>query len=233
VLTEAGEATEAIARFDAEAGHRMAPFSSILLRSESTASSRIEQLTASAKAIALAELGDERSSNASMIVSNVAAMDAAIALADDLDEAAVIEMHTALLEHEHPEWTGHWRNTQVWIGGGRFGPQRAMFVPPHHQRVAESMSDLMTFARRDDVPALVQAAIAHAQFETVHPFPDGNGRTGRALVHAMLRRRGVTRSVTVPISAGLLVDIGAYFDALGAYRDGDPSVIVGQMSDAV
>lgn len=232
VLTEAGEATEAITRFDAECGHRLLPFSSILLRSESAASSRIEQLTATAKAIALAELGDRRSANATMIVSNAAAMDAAVALADDLDGDAVIAMHAALLEHEHPEWTGHWRDAQVWIGGGCFGPHGAMFVPPHHARVPAAMTDLMAFARRDDIPALVQSAIAHAQFETVHPFPDGNGRAGRALIHAMLRRRGVTRNVTVPISAGLLTDTSAYFEALGEYRDGKPEVIVGQMSDA-
>jgi Fic family protein len=231
-LTEAGEATEAIARFDAEAGHRVVPFSSILLRSESAASSRIEQLTATAKAIALAELGEERSANARMIVSNARAMNAAIVLADELDENAVIAMHTALLEHEHPEWTGHWRDAQVWIGGDRFGPHGAMFVPPHHDQVPKAMTDLVTFARRDDIPALVQAAIAHAQFETIHPFPDGNGRTGRALVHSMLRRRGVTKNVTVPISAGLLTDTAAYFDALGAYRRGVPEVIVGQVADA-
>ena len=57
------------------------------------------------------------------------------------------------------------------------------------------------------MPVLAHAALAHAQFETIHPFEDGNGRTGRALVHAMLRSKGLTRTVTVPISAGLLVDV--------------------------
>jgi len=66
----------------------------------------------------------------------------------------------------------------------------------------------------------------HAQFETIHPFTDGNGRTGRALVQAMLRNKGLTRQITVPVSAGLLSDTSAYFVALTSYRDGDAAPIV-------
>ena len=79
---------------------------------------------------------------------------------------------------------------------------------------------------------LVHIAIAHAQFETIHPFPDGNGRTGRALVQAMLRHKGLTRHVTVPVSAGLLVDTDRYFDGLTAFRDGDAAPIVERISEA-
>ena len=79
---------------------------------------------------------------------------------------------------------------------------------------------------------LAQAAIAHAQFETIHPFPDGNGRTGRALIHAMLRGHGLTRNVTVPVSAGLLTDTQAYFDSLTAYRRGEPAAIVERLAEA-
>lgn len=94
------------------------------------------------------------------------------------------------------------------------------------------MADLIAFAQRDDLPALVHAALVQAQFETIHPFPDGNGRTGRALVHSLLRRKGVTRNVTVPVSAGLLTDTAGYFDALTAFRAGDPHVIVTLMAEA-
>ncbi len=90
-----------------------------------------------------------------------------------------------------------------------------------HDRVSAAISDLIRFLRRDDLPVLPQAAIAHAQFETIHPFTDGNGRAGRALLHSMLRSKALTRSVTVPVSAGLLADTGAYFEALTAYREGD------------
>jgi Fic family protein len=98
--------------------------------------------------------------------------------------------------------------------------------------VPAAIEDLVTFVRRDDLPVLAHAALAHAQFETIHPFPDGNGRTGRALLHAMLRRTGLVRNVTVPISAGLLVAVDDYFDALTAYRAGDPAPIVDRLSDA-
>lgn len=84
----------------------------------------------------------------------------------------------------------------------------------------------MDFMRRDDIPALTQAAIAHAQFETIHPFEDGNGRTGRAMVGALLRNKGVTEKVTIPISSGLLTDLRSYFEALSRYRDGEIQLIV-------
>jgi Fic family protein len=94
------------------------------------------------------------------------------------------------------------------------------------------MNDLVRFTKRTDLPLLPQAAIAHAQFETIHPFPDGNGRTGRALVHAMLRGRGLTRNVTVPVSAGLLTNTDAYFASLTAYRRGEPAAIVERFAEA-
>ncbi len=225
-LALADEASSEIARFDAELGADIAPYAPLLLRSESAASSKIENLTASAKAIALAELGDPTRHNAVIIVANTRAMQAALALADDLEEQAILDMHEVLIGPSHPEWVGHWREEQVWVGGSNFGPHDAPFVPPHHERVPAAMRDLVAFMRRDDIPALVLATVAHAQFETIHPFPDGNGRTGRALIHSLLRAKRLTRTVTVPVSAGLLADTTAYFDSLTSYREGDPAAIV-------
>ncbi|MFI7587314.1 Fic family protein [Spongisporangium articulatum] len=232
LLAEAEDAATAIARFDAELGGEIAPFSSVLLRSESAASSQIENLTASARAIAEAEIGLSGRRNATEIVGNSKAMSAAITLAERLDGDAVLAMHRALLEDTHPDMAGKWRTEQVWIGGSSTGPHHAMFVPPHHDRVPAAIEDLVTFADRQDLPLLPQAAITHAQFETIHPFPDGNGRTGRALIHSMLRGKGLTRAVTVPISAGLLVDTATYFAALDAYRDGDVAPIVSRVTEA-
>lgn len=232
VLAAADEAGQALARFDAEAGSFIAPFPAILLRSESASSSEVENLTAGAKQVALAEIGAARSENARLIVANTRAMDAAIALSADLDEDALMAMHSALLRETAPDFVGRWRQQQVWIGGGPLSPHDAEFIPPHHERVPELMSDLLDFVDRTDVPILVQAAIAHAQFETIHPFPDGNGRTGRALIHAMLHRGGLTRNITVPVSAGLLRDPRTYFDALTAYRGGDVDAIVHAITNA-
>jgi Fic family protein len=229
----AEDAAGAIARFDAEMGGEIAPFGAVLLRSESAASSQIENLTASARAIAEAELGTGDRQNAAQIVANTRSMTAALALADDLDAGSILTMHRALMEGTDPAIAGRWRTAQVWIGGSHLGPHEAMFVPPHHARVEPAIADLITFIQRDDVPVLPQAAVAHAQFETIHPFPDGNGRTGRALLHAMLKGKDLTRTVTVPVSAGLLVSTRTYFAALDSYRDGDPSPIVRQLCEAM
>lgn len=232
IVALAEEATVEITRFDAELGAEVAPFASVLLRSESASSSMIENLTSGAKAIALAELGSTEKSNASQIVANVAAMKAALDLADRLDSGAILAMHAALLGGYDPGIVGRFRQEQVWIGGDSFGPHEANFVPPHHDHVPALMADLVRFTRRTDLLLLIQAALAHAQFETVHPFPDGNGRTGRALIHAMLRGHGLTRHVTVPVSAGLLTDTPAYFDTLTAYREGAPAAIVERIAQA-
>jgi Fic family protein len=233
VLADAEEASREVARFDAELGQEIAPFASVLLRSESAASSNIENLTESARAIAEAEaLGVDGRRNAALIVANTEAMKAAIALADALDERAILAMHEALMRASQPDTAGQWRTEQVWIGGDAFGPRGAEFIAPRHARVAPAIADLLAFAHRSDVPTLPQIAIAHAQFETIHPFTDGNGRTGRALVQAMLRNKRLTRQITVPVSAGLLSNTGAYFHALGAYRDGNPAPIVEQLSTA-
>jgi Fic family protein len=233
VLADAEEASQEIVRFDTQLGDEIAPFASVLLRSESAASSKIENLTASARAIAEAEtLGHATRRNAAMIVANTEAMQAAVALADRIDGNAVLAMHAALMNASNPDIAGKWRDEQVWIGGGDFGPRGADFIAPHHDRVPQAIDDLIDFAKRDDIPVLAQIAIAHAQFETIHPFPDGNGRAGRALIQAMLRNKRLTRQVTVPVSAGLLTDTDSYFHALGAYREGDPAAIVERLSAA-
>src|SRR5690349_6361591 len=110
-----------------------------------------------------------------------------------------------------PSIAGRRRDELVWIGGDSFGRHGAMFVPPHAEHVPGLMDDLVKFTRRTELPLLDHAPVAHAQVETVNPFSDGNGRTRRALIHAMLHGHGLTRNVTVPVSAGLLTHLDAYF----------------------
>jgi len=231
-LSSATDAAAEIARFDGSLSGELAPFTVMLLRSESAASSQIENLSASARAIAEAQLGLRREGNAVGIVANVAAMVAAIDLADDLSSDSILTMHRALMEPTWPQIAGRFRDEPVWIGGSGVGPHLAHYVAPDASRVPAAIGDLVGFIDRDDLPVLVHTAIAHAQFETIHPFPDGNGRTGRALVHSMLRSKGLTRSVTVPISAGLLANTDRYFAALESYRDGRLEPIVDVFSDA-
>lgn len=234
----AERAAREMTRFDSEADTlfgdaEIAPITSVLLRSESAASSQIEHLTAGARQLALAELpsvGGDASRNARTVSANVRAMRAALALADDLSEDTILVMHEALMSGQDSAVPGRYRDVPVWIGGR--APTEANFVPPSERLVPTAMADLVAMARRSDVPALVHVAVVHAQFETVHPFADGNGRTGRALAQSMLRRSGVTQRVTVPVSAGLLTDTQRYFDALTAYRAGDLEPVVATFADA-
>ena len=236
------EAASEIARFDGEISHKLpglqnatgefAPLASVLLRTESASSSQIENVTAGAKALALATIKESSGPNAVLVAANVEAMRTAIAMSDQLSVEAIKAAHRALLAPTPAAQPGQFRDEQVWIGGRANSPHTAAFVPPHHDRVREAMEDLVRFCDRSDVAPLTQAALAHAQFETIHPFVDGNGRTGRALVHAMLRRAGTTQRVTVPVSAGLLADTGAYFDALTEYRHGRAGAVVEEFSRA-
>ncbi|NTW39808.1 MAG: Fic family protein, partial [Cellulomonadaceae bacterium] len=227
------EASAEIARFDGESHAATASFVALLLRIEAASSSQIENLTSSPKAIALAELGRRGRANADAIVANVTAMTQALAVADHLDAGAILAMHHALLAEHLPAVAGRWRNEQVWIGGSSRSPHGAAYIAPVHERVPAAIDDLVDFMGRDDLPLLAQAALTHAQFESIHPFPDGNGRTGRALLHAQLRHGGLTREAIVPVSAGLLTDTDKYFQALTVYRTGDIEPIITEVSQAV
>ena len=218
-------ATIETVRFDATEAHRVVPFTPLLLRSESVASSRIEKLTSSARKVLEAEVTGRGSANANLIVANTRQMAAAVENAR-ADVQGIVEMHRILLGQSSPNIAGRLRDQQVWIGGSDHSSAGALFVPPHHRHLETLMKDLGTFMQRDDMPALAQAAIAHAQFETIHPFADGNGRTGRALVHVLMRSRCLATTTALPISASLLTDTTRYFAALDAYRAGDVDGIV-------
>lgn len=236
------DATRRLVEFDSHAQRHLGadspalgPMTAILLRTESASSSQIEQLTTSAKQLALAEIDEGAKSNALTVIGNVRAMEAALQLADAVSEASMLAMHRALMLHQpgfDPAAAGRYRAELVWIGPGDAGPRTADFVAPHHDRIRAAIADLVRFTQREDVPVLAQVAVAHAQFETIHPFPDGNGRTGRALAQSILRNKGLVGSTAVPISAGLLVDVRRYFAALGAFRAGDAGPIIREFANA-
>jgi len=241
LAADADEAVAALARFDSYAAAKLGadspslgPMSSILLRTESASSSQIENLTVGARQLALAEIGQAGSANAGVVVANVRTMEAALALAERLDGDAVLAMHRELLSGQHgwQDHAGRYRDSLVWVGTSGISPRGASHVAPQASLVPAAMDDLVRFLARDDLPVLVQAAVAHAQFETVHPFSDGNGRTGRAMVHAVLRAKGVMTRTTAPVSAGLLTDTEAYFASLDAYRKGDARPVVEQFARA-
>ncbi|SDS54692.1 Fic family protein [Microterricola viridarii] len=231
VLLATEKALLAVAQADTDAERHSAALSRFMMRSESVASSKIERITATAVDYAKAIAGNRGNASA---VSMVAASSALHELITTVDECGRFELehitsaHRALMADDPDEasYAGLLRDMQNWIGGSDYSPRDALHVPPAPERVAELMTDLVAYLNRDDVPVMVQAAIGHAQFESIHAFTDGNGRIGRALVSAVLRRRGVTRNAVVPLASGLLARRDEYFASLGDYRRGDPAPLI-------
>ena len=204
----------------------------LLLRAESVASSRIEGLEVGGRRLLRADaarkLGDDpRDVTAAEVLGNIDAMlwgVETVGQGDPITAGVVLEAHRRLLAGTRiEEHGGRIRDVQNWIGGSDYNPCRAAFVPPPPELVAGLLDDLCAFCNDDSLPPLAQAAIAHAQFETIHPFIDGNGRTGRALIHLVLRRRGLGLRVLPPISLMLATWSRDYVAGLTATRyEGEP-----------
>ena len=206
----------------------LAGVSRFLLRSEAIASSRIEGIAPSAQQVALAELGQSETvrgvgEQARLVANNMTIVRRStteLVEADPLTVDHIVELHRSLLP-DQPHHHGL-RTAQNWIGGSNWNPIEADFVPPAPDRVPALMFDLVDYMNGAAHSALVQAALVHAQFETIHPFTDGNGRVGRALIHTVLTRRGLTEDAVLPISLVLATLRDRYVDGLGAYRHDAP-----------
>lgn len=220
------EAEVAIANLNKIAAPELSPLARLLLRTESIASSKVEGMQVDAKQLARAEVREDLGRRASIealdILANVDAMQFAIeetASARQITSYEIVDIHRVLMGRSHSKIAGRLRQHQNWIGGNGFNPCGADFVPPPPDEVAPLLEDLCLFCARDDIPTLVQAALAHAQFETIHPFDDGNGRTGRALVQVILKRRGLAPVFVPPISVVLAREKARYINGLMSYRD--------------
>lgn len=197
-----------------------------LLRAESVASSRIEGLVLPHRRLAKAAFSHEvHDITAQSVLANISALERAVALATEVDELKrqhLIEVHRILFEGTRDEHLGGVvREKQNWIGGAALSPRTAEFIPPPPELVPELLDDLCAFSSREDLPPVIQAAIAHAQFETIHPFHDGNGRVGRALILVILRRRGLAPRYLPPVSLALAGEADKYVAGLTSWRRGD------------
>ncbi|WP_152649910.1 Fic family protein [Demequina globuliformis] len=222
----AADAVADIRVFDTEAAALPVAMPAVLLRTESASSSQIERLTANARNLAVAALGEAAGQNAALVADNATAMTTALATPGPLSVPTILGIHRALLSRSEPDIAGRLRAGPVWIGAPDASPHGADFIPPRAERLNGALADLVTFAATSGMNPLIVAALTHAQFETIHPFEDGNGRTGRVIVHTLMRDAQLVRHTTVPVSAGLLGDVDGYFRALTAYRAGDPKPIV-------
>lgn len=221
--TNLASATErAIVRADERFGSSMNGVLSLL---EGMATSKMEGITAPTASLLMSLPNHPHSSTDQAQIGNAITAFSRVMSSDAPLLDALIASHADLLDG-HPRLTpGEYRRQTVWIGGSH--PSVAAFVPPAQESVPALMSDLAEFAHeRAAVSPLVRAAIAHAQYETIHPYLDGNGRTGRFLISRMLRDEGVTERVNIPIALGMHRRKGEYIDALVAFRSGDAEPIV-------
>jgi Fic family protein len=221
------DAEKAISDLNSNTPIPLGPLARLLLRTESIASSKVEGMQVDARSLARAEANMDTGRNpgpeALDILANIDAMEFAIestATEADIEVANLRDIHRALMARDaHESLAGQVRTVQNWIGGNDYNPCGADFVPPPPAEVPALLDDLCEFCNEETLSPLVLAAIAHAQFETIHPFEDGNGRTGRALVQVILRRRRLAPSYVPPISVMLAQRKDRYIKGLADFRE--------------
>jgi Fic family protein len=206
-----------------------------LLRTEAIASSRIEEELTTVDQLARAQHGISAPRAARTVKGAIDGLALLVRRATDgveLDD--ILAAHRPLMADDPEEkWdAGVLRTVQNWIGGSNRSPAGAVHVPPGHERVPGLMRDLIAFMRRDDLDPVLHAAVAHAQFESIHPFTDGNGRLGRSLINALWRYRGVTTRMAVPVASAIVADREHYFELVNGYRTGDVEAFALYLADA-
>ncbi len=222
--TEAEDALTVLGRADERIGRRGRLLNHLLIRSESISSSWIEGNRVTPKQLAIAEALSFGSRVARDVVANVHATEAAIATLADPSRPITVRDVVDLQHTIEPRLEWGLRTEQNWVGGPGWSPLRAEFVPPPESEVQRLVEDFARFVTDTRGNPVVRAAIAHAQFETIHPFVDGNGRTGRAFIHTVLRRAGALRNILIPISTVFAGSPNDYIGGLTAYRADPPSL---------
>ena len=221
------ETERAIRELNDEGGGALEPLARLLLRTESIASSKVEGMQLGVRELARAEAKDDSGitpgPTAVEVLGNIDAMTLAVEDAAEVRRFGtpeILAIHRKLLERApNHRIAGRLRTNQNWIGGNDYNPCGADFVPPPPEDVKRLLIDLSTAINDDTLSPLVQAALVHAQFETIHPFDDGNGRTGRALVHVVLRRRGLAPRFLPPVSVVFAGAKDRYIAGLTQFRE--------------
>ncbi|MDH3421631.1 MAG: Fic family protein [Gemmatimonadota bacterium] len=234
------DAQQSIMSLNAGARPSLAPLARLLLRTESIASSKVEGMQVGIRQLARAEsrveTGGKASSTVLDVLGNIDAMQLAVdeaASTGRIGVAHILDIHGKLMAHSpNAGIAGVLRAGQNWIGGNDYNPCGSDFVPPPPEQVERLLEDLCEAIADESPSPLVQAAMVHAQFETIHPFDDGNGRTGRALIHVVLRRRGIATAYVPPISVVLATRRERYIRGLTEFRLGDVGLWIEQFCAA-
>ena len=237
LVADSEEALREVVALDTSHAANLGALGALLLRTESVATSKIEAIDASIDDYARALHGGRANPAASAMAAATRALEVmvgAVGRRRRLDLADLTYAHHELMRDDLDErrHAGQLRTVQNWIGGSDYSPRGALYIPPPPDVVPAAMDDLVAFANRENVPTLAQSALAHAQFESIHPFTDGNGRIGRALINSILRRRGATTSVVIPLASALVARRDRYFELLDTYRRGEVDSLISAFVEA-
>lgn len=220
------EADQALGRLDGCASILPNPdlFVAMYVRREAVLSSQIEGTQASLTDVLEFEDDDAApNDDVAEVVNYVAAMNLGLRRLSELPLSGrlIREIHGCLMQGVRGEnrAPGEFRRTQNWIGPVGCTQETATFVPPPPALMLDAISSLEVFLHNDSLPALVHAALCHAQFETIHPFLDGNGRVGRLLITFLLCQRGVLHQPLLYLSHYLKLHRTEYYDRLQAIRE--------------
>lgn len=202
-------------------------YSSMHIAKEATQSSKIEGTQTSMEEAFMRkeELAKERRDDWQEVQNYILAMREAMTLLDRLPFSTrlIKRCHGVLMTGVRGQFKrpGEYRKSQNWIGGS--APSNAVFVPPPHQEIAGLMSDLEKFANDSTnfLPDLLKIALIHYQFETIHPFLDGNGRVGRLLITLYLMNQGILKEPILYLSDYLEHHRSQYYDKLMQVRQHD------------
>ena len=194
---------------------------------ESLGSSRIEGVNAPARKVVHAIVSEStpspqyRKGAVGEALGNIDAVHEALRIIADpssLRLEDIRDAHVALMRPS-PSLGGAVKTTQNWIGGNDWHPLEGDFVPPPPDAALPLMNDLVAYLRTSDHTPILKSALSHAQFETIHPFGDGNGRTGRAILYAILKHECAPDGFMPPVSLALSSSRENYMDALRAFQE--------------
>lgn len=235
IAVQCGEAAVELTVLDRTPAASNAAAAAALILAEALASSLLEAHILDPLALARAEAGQPTTASARAVTAGAGA------LAAHLDAASrAMSLGALASAHSRPRRLASgavrvrpYRSEQVWEGGTDLWPRGAAYVPPHPERIAEAMDDVVVFAGRDDMDPIAQAAIVHAQLATIRPFGDGDNRVADAAINGVLRRRGVASRVIAPVAVVLASRRMRHQEALAAYRGGDAEPIIALVAQAL